>query len=106
VWAESSGARAIAHDGSLLGPFNPLLFKPVLGTAYLEVLRADEQSTSLSARVHEIVILTVGAAGRHVRSSGGDSREVQHDEQDDVGDTLVAETRRHQRLRHTGLRRR
>jgi 4-carboxymuconolactone decarboxylase len=61
-WAESSGARAIANDGSLLGPFNPLLFNPVLGAAQLSVFRADSNSTSLSPRVHEIVILTVGAA--------------------------------------------
>jgi 4-carboxymuconolactone decarboxylase len=61
-WAESAGARAIADDGSLLGPFNPLLFNPVLGAAQISVFRDDKNSTSLSARVHEIVILTVGAA--------------------------------------------
>lgn len=61
-WAEKSGARAIAHDGGLLGPFNPLLFNPALGTAQVGVFRADKESTSLSPRVHEIVVLTVGAA--------------------------------------------
>ena len=61
-WAERSGVRAIAADGTLLGPFNPLLFNPVLGAAQVAVFRADKSSTSLSARVHEIVVLTVGAA--------------------------------------------
>jgi 4-carboxymuconolactone decarboxylase len=62
AWAEKSGARAIAEDGSLLGPFNPLLFNPDLGAAGIGVFRADKSSTALSARVHEIVVLTVGSA--------------------------------------------
>ncbi|MGH9289429.1 MAG: carboxymuconolactone decarboxylase family protein [Acidimicrobiales bacterium] len=61
-WAQHAGARAIADDGSLLGPFNPLLFNPDLGAAQVGVFRADQRSTSLSPRVHEIIILTVGAA--------------------------------------------
>jgi 4-carboxymuconolactone decarboxylase len=62
AWAERSGARAIAEDGSLLGPFNPMLFNPALGAAGIGVFRADKSSTALSPRVHEIVILTVGSA--------------------------------------------
>ena len=61
-WAESGGARAIAEDGSLPGPFNLLLFSPAIGAAMLGVFRADKNHTSLPPRVHEIVILTVGAA--------------------------------------------
>jgi 4-carboxymuconolactone decarboxylase len=61
-WAENAGARAIAADGSLLGPFGPLLFSPDIATAYIEVLRADGRSTTLPPRLHEMVILTVGAA--------------------------------------------
>jgi 4-carboxymuconolactone decarboxylase len=61
-WADRSGVRAIAPDGSLLGPFNPLLFSPVLGAAQVGVFRADKSSTSLPPRVHEIIVLTVGAA--------------------------------------------
>ncbi|WP_433435798.1 carboxymuconolactone decarboxylase family protein [Nonomuraea sp. CA-141351] len=63
-WAERAGARAIDRDGSLLGPFNPLLFSPVIGAALVEVFRADGRATSLPPRVHEIVVLTVGAAWR------------------------------------------
>lgn len=61
-WADSSTVRVIEPDGSLLGPFNPLLFSPDLGAAQIGMFRADKRSTSLTARVHEIVILTVGAA--------------------------------------------
>lgn len=64
AWAEGAGVRAIAPDATLLGPFNPLLFSPVLGTAQVGVFRADKAATSLSRRVHEIVVLTVGAAWR------------------------------------------
>jgi 4-carboxymuconolactone decarboxylase len=64
AWAEGAGVRAIAPDETLLGPFNALLFTPILGTAQVGVFRADKASTSLSRRVHEIVVLTVGAAWR------------------------------------------
>jgi 4-carboxymuconolactone decarboxylase len=63
-WAESAGVQARTSDGALLGPFNPLLFSPVLATAQLGVFRADKVGTSLSRRVHEVVVLTVGAAWR------------------------------------------
>jgi 4-carboxymuconolactone decarboxylase len=61
-WAETGGARAIAADGTLLGPFNPLLFSPAIGAGLLGLFHADGRNTSLPPRVHEIVILTVGAA--------------------------------------------
>ena len=61
-WADKSGFEVIAPDGSLLGPLNPLLFSPALGAAQIEVFHADRSSTSLSPRVHEVVVLTVGAA--------------------------------------------
>jgi 4-carboxymuconolactone decarboxylase len=63
-WAQSGGARAIADDGSLLGPFNALLYSPAISAAMLDVFRADKSTSSLPARVHEIVILTVGATCR------------------------------------------
>jgi 4-carboxymuconolactone decarboxylase len=40
------------------------LFSPALGTAQVGVFRADKAGTSLSRRVHEVVVLTVGAAWR------------------------------------------
>jgi 4-carboxymuconolactone decarboxylase len=62
AWADTSGFDVIAPDGSLLGPLNPLLFSPVLGAAQIDVFHADRAGTSLPPRVHEVVILTVGAA--------------------------------------------
>jgi 4-carboxymuconolactone decarboxylase len=63
-WAERGGALAMADDGSLLGPFNPLLFSPAISAAMLEVFRADKNHSSLPGQAHEIVVLTVGAAWR------------------------------------------
>jgi 4-carboxymuconolactone decarboxylase len=62
AWADTSGFQVIAPDRSLLGPLNPLLFSPALGAAQIDVFHADRASTSLPPRVHEVVILTVGAA--------------------------------------------
>ena len=61
-WADKSGFEVIAADRSLLGPLNPLLFSHAVGAAQIDVFHADKSSTSLSPRVHEVVILTVGAA--------------------------------------------
>jgi 4-carboxymuconolactone decarboxylase len=61
-WADQSGFQVIAPDRSLLGPLNPLLFSPALGAAQIDVFHADRASTSLPPRVHEVVVLTVGAA--------------------------------------------
>jgi 4-carboxymuconolactone decarboxylase len=90
-WAEKSGFEVIAPDRSLLGPLNPLLFNPALGSAQIDVFDADRASTSLSPRVHEVVILTVGAAW------GSDYELYAHSAvgnlvglSDDVVDALVA----------------
>jgi 4-carboxymuconolactone decarboxylase len=61
-WAERGGAQAITPEGTLLGPFNALLFSPAISSAMLNVFRTDKSHTSLPARIHEIVILAVGAA--------------------------------------------
>ena len=61
-WAEKAGFQAALPDGRLLGPFNALLYGPEVGAAYLDYFAAEKKHTSLSERVHEIVILTVGAA--------------------------------------------
>ncbi len=61
-WANKSGFTAATPDGKLLGPFNALLYGPEVGQAYLNYFTAEKQNTSLSERVHEVVILAVGAA--------------------------------------------
>lgn len=62
AWADTSGFKVVAPDRSLLGPLNPLLFNPALGAAQIDVFHADRATTSLPPRVHEVVVLTVGAA--------------------------------------------
>jgi len=61
-WATESGFEAATADGRLLGPFNALLYAPEAGQAYLDYFAAEKDNTTLTERVHEIVILTVGAA--------------------------------------------
>ncbi len=61
-WATKSGFQAATPDGKLLGPFNALLYAPEVGQAYLDYFTAEKQNTTLSQRVHEVVILAVGAA--------------------------------------------
>ena len=63
-WAEESGFQAATGDGKLLGPFNPMLYSPMLGQASLEGVEAERQHTSLNKRVREIIILTVGEVWR------------------------------------------
>ena len=60
-WAEESGFRAADEEGHLLGPFNPMLFSPLVARGALDALEAERQNTSLTDRVREIVILTVGS---------------------------------------------
>ena len=51
-----------ADDGSLNGPFNALLFSPVLGSALQDLGAAVRYSTRLTAREREIAILVVANA--------------------------------------------
>lgn len=61
-WAKKSGFKAVDAAGRLLGPFNAMLYNPELGSAQLNLLATEQDSTGLDARVREVVILTVGAA--------------------------------------------
>ena len=60
-WAEAAGFQAKLDDGKLIGPFNLVLQSPELGAAFLKLQGAEEEHTSLSKRVRQVVILTVGA---------------------------------------------
>ena len=60
-WAEKSGFKGQTEDGKLIGPFNPYLYSTGITPGFLEWMQADSQNTSLSKRVHEVVILSVGA---------------------------------------------
>lgn len=47
--------------GELIGPFNAFLYAPAIGAGFIDFHEAEEHATSLSARVREVVILSVGA---------------------------------------------
>ncbi|GAB3635634.1 carboxymuconolactone decarboxylase family protein [Hymenobacter arcticus] len=61
-WAKKSGFQADTYDNRLIGPFNAMLRSPLLSKALLEVTAAEGKETSLSERVRQVVILTVGAS--------------------------------------------
>lgn len=48
-------------DGRLIGPYNPLLYSPAVGTGFLDFEAAEDQSTSLDERTRQVVILSVGS---------------------------------------------
>jgi 4-carboxymuconolactone decarboxylase len=59
--ADSAGFVARTDAGQLIGPFNPALLNPAIGSAFLELQFTEETHTSLSQRSRQVVILTVGA---------------------------------------------
>ena len=59
-WAKASGFEAKLDDGRLIGPFNTVLESPELGGAFLQFQSAEVKMTSLTERVRQVVILTVG----------------------------------------------
>jgi 4-carboxymuconolactone decarboxylase len=63
-WAERTGFAATTGDGRLIGPFNASLLNPSIAAEFLKLQAAEEKSTSLTERVRQVVILTVGAVWR------------------------------------------
>jgi 4-carboxymuconolactone decarboxylase len=63
-WAQNAGFRACSDAGQLIGPFNPALLTPAISKAFMDFVLVEHESTSLSERAREVVILTVGAAWR------------------------------------------
>ena len=60
-WAEKSGFKAKNDDGTLIGPFNGILLSPEITDAFLALQAAEQAHTTLTDRVRQVVILTVGA---------------------------------------------
>ena len=60
-WAESAGFKAKLADGKLIGPFNTILASPEIGSSFLAFQGSEQEHTSLSERIRQVVILTVGA---------------------------------------------
>lgn len=61
AWADKAGFRMVLPDGTLLGPFNALLYSPQIGRSLLEFFRTEKRASRLTPRVHEVVVLTVGS---------------------------------------------
>lgn len=59
-WANKSGFEAKTGDDKLIGPFNPMLRSPKVSLGMLEFLDAETKHTTLSERVRQVIILTVG----------------------------------------------
>jgi 4-carboxymuconolactone decarboxylase len=60
-WAEAAGFKAKLADGKLIGPFNTILASPEIAASFLALQGSEEEHTSLSKRVRQVVILSVGA---------------------------------------------
>lgn len=60
-WADKSGFQAQTSDKKLIGPFNVMLRSPLVSQGMLEFLNAETKHTTLSERVRQVIILTVGA---------------------------------------------
>jgi len=60
-WAEGVPFRSKTSGGRLIGPFNPMLQSPNTTSGFLDFIESDARSTTLDARLREVVILTVGA---------------------------------------------
>lgn len=58
----ASPFRSRDDTGALIGPFNALLHAPAIGAGFIDFHEAEEHATPLSARLREVVILSVGAA--------------------------------------------
>jgi 4-carboxymuconolactone decarboxylase len=60
-WADSSGFVAKLADGKLVGPFNGFLLSPEITASFLQLQEAEQKHTTLTERIRQTVILTVGA---------------------------------------------
>jgi 4-carboxymuconolactone decarboxylase len=60
-WAEAASFQSKTTTGRLIGPFNAMLFSPEICNAFLALQVAEQKHTSLSERVRQVVILSVGA---------------------------------------------
>ena len=60
-WAKSAGFKTKLDDGRFIGPFNSILASPTIATSFLALQASEQEHTSLSERVRQVIILTVGA---------------------------------------------
>jgi 4-carboxymuconolactone decarboxylase len=60
-WSDRHNIEGMTVGGRLIGPYNPLLYSPGVGTGFLDFEAAEDQSTSLDERTRQVVILSVGS---------------------------------------------
>ena len=63
-WAKESGFEAQTENGEMIGPFNAIMFSPGITDSFLALQDAEQKNTTLTQRVRQVVILTVGAVWR------------------------------------------
>lgn len=64
VWAEQAGFASRTPSGHFIGPFNPMLSSPEMACTFLQLQLDEAKYTSLSERVRQVVILSVGSVWR------------------------------------------
>jgi hypothetical protein len=60
-WSEHAGFASQSSNGQFIGPFNPALHSPIICGSFLDFQACEEENSSLTPRVRQVVILTVGA---------------------------------------------
>jgi len=60
-WSEHAGFASQNSTGRFIGPFNPALHSPIICGSFLDFQACEEENSSLTPRVRQVVILTVGA---------------------------------------------
>jgi 4-carboxymuconolactone decarboxylase len=60
-WAHGVGFKGKLEDGRFIGPYNQFLYSPSVARGFLQFMGAEAKSTTLSKRVREVIILSVGA---------------------------------------------
>ena len=60
-WADEVGFRSKSADGRFIGPFNPNLRSPEIALSLLQFQIDEAKHTSLSERVRQVIILSVGS---------------------------------------------
>jgi 4-carboxymuconolactone decarboxylase len=60
-WADKAGFASRTREGRLIGPFNPMLSSPEVASSFLQLQLDEARFTSLSERVRQVVILSVGS---------------------------------------------
>jgi 4-carboxymuconolactone decarboxylase len=61
-WAERAGFVGTTREGHLIGPWNAQVHRPGPAAGFNQWVLADQQGSTLSPRVREVIILTVGTA--------------------------------------------